>query len=165
MNTGGARADEPISVPDTDEEMAREAAAIRNEAAAIVAAARQPETEPVAGPSNIPTATGVDVATNAAAGAATAVPATATPAPPNRRIPARKHPNRRNLTCPQCRVKIVIPPFPIFIIRELANVMRAHDAGRRQASMERENERDVMSDPTWGGLFPRNARYVNCDWV
>lgn len=78
-------------------------------------------------------------------------------APTSRRVKARKHPKKSNLVCPQCRTRVVIPPFPIFMLRELSDAAQVHANGRRLASVERERGEDVLEDTTWGELFPRAA--------
>jgi hypothetical protein len=87
------------------------------------------------------------------------VPAEDTAATPgaSRRVPLLQRPRRRNLVCPQCRSRISLPPFPIFVLRGVSDLLSAHAGERRSQSVEAEREGDNIVDNTWGGLFPRAA--------
>lgn len=77
--------------------------------------------------------------------------------PPHpRRIAALPRPNRLNLQCPQCRTKVRMPPFPIFAVKDAVDAIRTHKAARGE-SVEPTRHDDVISDVTWGGIFPRTA--------
>jgi hypothetical protein len=56
---------------------------------------------------------------------------------------------------------VIIPPFPVFMIRDLNELLGVHHHGRRASSLERERESNLMEDVTWGGLFPRAASCVS----
>lgn len=74
------------------------------------------------------------------------------------RVPPAKRPRRKNLVCPQCRSRVSLPPFPVFAIRSMSDLLAAHTTGRRHESVEAERENNTAIDVTWGGLFPRAAR-------
>lgn len=78
-----------------------------------------------------------------------------------RRIPARQRAKRRNLVCPQCRARVSVPPHPIFVVREIADVLNRHVHGRRAESLALDTIQDAGVDETWGGLFSAAAVYVN----
>lgn len=75
----------------------------------------------------------------------------------SRRVPPLARPRRKNLVCPQCRSRVSLPPFPIFVLRGVADLLSAQTEGRRAQSMEAEREHNTIIDATWGGLFPRAA--------
>lgn len=76
------------------------------------------------------------------------------------RVPALRRPRRLNLVCPQCRSRISIPPFPIFAIRGVSELLATQTNSRRAGSADAGRESNSIVDPTWGGLFPRAARSV-----
>lgn len=81
-----------------------------------------------------------------------------TPFERGQRVPALDRPRRKNLVCPQCRSRVSIPPFPVFILRDLTDLLASHTDGRRAQSMQTERQNANIGDDTWGGLFPRAAR-------
>lgn len=74
------------------------------------------------------------------------------------RVPALARPRRKNLVCPQCRTPVSIPPFPIFALRGVSDLLAAQTTGRRAQSIEAEREGNSIVDETWGGLFSRGVR-------
>ena len=74
------------------------------------------------------------------------------------RIAAREHPKVSNLVCPQCRTVVSRPPFRVFLVTEISNLLNVFTNGRREISVDRGNQRDGLNDATWGGLFPTAGR-------
>lgn len=74
------------------------------------------------------------------------------------RVPALERPRRKNLVCPQCRSHIALPPFPVFALRGVTDLLAAQTAGRRAQSIEAEREGNNIVDGTWGGLFSTGVR-------
>ena len=68
------------------------------------------------------------------------------------------HPNWSNRTCPQCRARVTDRPLQIYLIRDVTRLLGASKTGQRETSIERENHRDQITDPTWGGLFASAER-------
>lgn len=75
-----------------------------------------------------------------------------------RRVPALAQPRKRNLVCPQCRTHVALPPFPVFMVRDLVDVVGQHvRRGRAPSHDNNADDASPMEDITWGGLFPRAA--------